>query len=635
MLNRDFSNRLDHPEPNPKQPSIPGNLLQDLAGTVEPGLAITDETGRIILWNQSMTLVTGLPSDKVLGTRIWDVPFSLLPAELQTLDNLERMRERFLSVLKAEPATFQSQKMELDFTLDDGTRMALAGSIQIIATDKGNYLVYNHQNIGTNQPGKDWRTSNNEKFRELVEQARDGIIILDENATILEWSDGWEQLVGIGRNETIGMNLSLIMPGLFLGSEWKAGDKTPDIRERILHQLGQIASSGVSLLTEVTVRHKDGTHKWIHAITFPIHANKATLFATIARDLSSLKQTEERLQRYARQLDTLRIAGLEISAELGMDSLIWMIAPRTVELLNGTGMALYLHNPEKNLLELAISLGDNLPELEKKVQRGEALAGMVWESNQSILLENFHTGRTQAFQQSYWGKVAGTPIIFGNVFLGVLFVFSNQKFFESDLKMLELFGTHAASAIRNARLHQQLSQLAITDSLTGIYNRRHFFEMAEKEFHQAVRYKRAFSIIIFDLDRFKEVNDTLGHTQGDQVLRTVVQRCANVLREADVLGRYGGEEFVIALPETGEKDALALAERLRQELASKPVETSSEPVIVTASFGVASFIAGITELMQVINRADVALYQAKQCGRNQAMLWKPSLTEEVSPTGIE
>jgi diguanylate cyclase (GGDEF)-like protein len=296
-----------------------------------------------------------------------------------------------------------------------------------------------------------------------------------------------------------------------------------------------------------------------------------------------------------------------------------------VELLNGGAMALYLHNAEKDVLELALSIGENQPRLEKQVKRGESLAGGVWEEGKPVLFEDYHTGLTGDLDKSYWGKVAGAPIIWASEFLGVVFVFSDQAFYESDLKILELFSAHAAAAIRNARLHQQLSQMAVTDPLTGIYNRRYFFEIAEKEFREAVRYKRPLSVVMFDLDYFKKINDTFGHARGDEILRAVVHRCVENVRQADTIGRYGGEEFVIILPETGPDQGFALIERLRQNLASSPVDTDSTPALVTASFGIASLKPGVRDLLSLLNRADIALYHAKQSGRNRCVLWSDDL----------
>lgn len=134
---------------------------------------------------------------------------------------------------------------------------------------------------------------------------------------------------------------------------------------------------------------------------------------------------------------------------------------------------------------------------------------------------------------------------------------------------------------------------------------------------------------MFDLDLFKNINDSFGHAKGDEILKMVVERCAAQMREADILGRYGGEEFVIALPETNAEEAVALADRLRQELASRVVEAESTPALVTASFGVATLMPDVTDIMQLLNRADVALYRAKQHGRNQVILWQPDFHQEI------
>jgi len=126
------------------------------------------------------------------------------------------------------------------------------------------------------------------------------------------------------------------------------------------------------------------------------------------------------------------------------------------------------------------------------------------------------------------------------------------------------------------------------------------------------------------------VNDTFGHMRGDEILRTVAHRCATKMRDADIFGRYGGEEFVIALPATNAQEAVALAERLRQELMSEPAESDSYPSVVTASFGVATLADSVTDLMQLLNRADVALYQVKHTGRNRVVLWDLDIQSEIS-----
>lgn len=241
-------------------------------------------------------------------------------------------------------------------------------------------------------------------------------------------------------------HLANLLPELFDNADWKLNNAGDSLHAQLTRSLPLIAHSQLPRAFEGPVQHRTGMRKWVHAVTFPIRTEKHLWFGMIARDITPLKHGEQRLERYTHQLETLRQAGLEISSELGLDALIWMIAPRAVELLNGSAMALYLHNPQKDRLELAISLGDNQPKIEKTVQRGEALAGRVWETGKSVLLDDYHTGRTDDLGKSYWGKVAGAPITWAGEFLGVIFVFSDQSFIEDDLKMLELFSAHAAAA---------------------------------------------------------------------------------------------------------------------------------------------------------------------------------------------
>ncbi|AWK85676.1 diguanylate cyclase [Azospirillum thermophilum] len=163
----------------------------------------------------------------------------------------------------------------------------------------------------------------------------------------------------------------------------------------------------------------------------------------------------------------------------------------------------------------------------------------------------------------------------------------------------------------------KLNRLATQDPLTGVLNRRRFLELARMEMRRAKRHRRALSLFLLDLDRFKQVNDTHGHAAGDEVLCTVVARARAVLRDADQVARFGGEEFVVLLPETDEDGALAVAERLRRAIAGLPVDVDGLPVQVTASIGVASWAAAEPSLEHTLRRADAALYEAKQAGRNR------------------
>lgn len=168
-----------------------------------------------------------------------------------------------------------------------------------------------------------------------------------------------------------------------------------------------------------------------------------------------------------------------------------------------------------------------------------------------------------------------------------------------------------------------LERMARTDVLTGIYNRRHLFDLAVHEFDVARRYGQSLSIIMFDLDHFKDVNDTYGHAIGDQMLVSVTQVACSQLRDVDLLGRYGGEEFLIVLPMTEARYALKLAERIRSGVEALRLETEKGGVSVTLSIGIAELLRIPLDgsVDDIIRRADEALYIAKQSGRNRAVVF--------------
>ncbi|NTU81181.1 MAG: diguanylate cyclase [Chloroflexales bacterium] len=188
-----------------------------------------------------------------------------------------------------------------------------------------------------------------------------------------------------------------------------------------------------------------------------------------------------------------------------------------------------------------------------------------------------------------------------------------------DLSALETLAATAAIALQNAHLFARVQELATIDPLTGVSNRRQFFDRARREIERAARYGRPFSLIMLDADHFKQINDHYGHVAGDQVLQAIAARCRADLREVDVIGRYGGEEFLVLLPETAGLQAMAVADRLRDAVGRTPVATDAGPVAVSISIGVAGFAAGSTgTIEELLDQVDKALYRAKAAGRNQA-----------------
>jgi diguanylate cyclase (GGDEF)-like protein/PAS domain S-box-containing protein len=191
-----------------------------------------------------------------------------------------------------------------------------------------------------------------------------------------------------------------------------------------------------------------------------------------------------------------------------------------------------------------------------------------------------------------------------------------------DIERIAFASNLAALAIENRQARKELERRAYSDYLTGLSNRRYFFEQAEKELERGRRYGGTLSLLMLDIDRFKQVNDTYGHKVGDIVLQKLSDVCQVTLRDMDIVGRIGGEEFAVLLPQTASDQALQAAERLRMALAAVRIPLQGGlPLHFTASFGVTTLADKDTNIDTLLNQADQALYQAKAAGRNRVCLF--------------
>jgi diguanylate cyclase (GGDEF)-like protein len=216
------------------------------------------------------------------------------------------------------------------------------------------------------------------------------------------------------------------------------------------------------------------------------------------------------------------------------------------------------------------------------------------------------------------------PVIIEEAVVALIYAYktntTSRHFDQHDVQLAVAISHQAALTIQRAKLikeSQMFEQLAITDSLTGIHNRREILRLAEIEFERARRFKHPLSLLILDLDDLKQLNDSQGHLVGDCALKSVAENSRIHLREIDSFGRFGGDEFIILLIETGLEGGRAAAERIRKTITDSPVNTPQGTITIGVSIGIASNNDKISSVEEMINQADIALLKAKKAGKNQ------------------
>jgi two-component system cell cycle response regulator len=232
----------------------------------------------------------------------------------------------------------------------------------------------------------------------------------------------------------------------------------------------------------------------------------------------------------------------------------------------------------------------------------------------SVIHRAIETGQTQIVEYKI-------PVLSGNERWFEGRIASMGKFSDGHSRVVFI----AIDVTERVQLYQETERLATQDPLTGCFNRRHFMVLARQELQRVARYERPVSLVMLDIDHFKNFNDQYGHPAGDQLLCALVNLCQKILRNVDILARYGGEEFVILLPETDSDAVFLTGERLRKEIEKMEVVTSQGKQSVTVSIGAASYDKSGEHSLNVdvlIKQADQALYDAKNAGRNCIKLWR-------------
>jgi diguanylate cyclase (GGDEF)-like protein len=318
--------------------------------------------------------------------------------------------------------------------------------------------------------------------------------------------------------------------------------------------------------------------------------------------------------------------GKALTSSLQLDQVLRTIMEKINEVLRPDTWSLLLMDMEKHELYFQIATGTGAEALKDvRIQLGQGVAGWVAQSGEAVVVpdttkDSRFFSRVDEKTKMATRSIVAVPVRFREQCLGVIELINcigPEGFSQRDLALLEALADYAAIAIENARHVQRIHELTITDDCTSLYNARHMNFMLDTEIYRSHRYAFEFSLIFIDLDHFKNVNDTFGHLMGSKLLGEIGQAIKDKCRMIDLAFRYGGDEFVILLPQTSKENALGVAHRLHKLIRETVwLKDANLNIHISASIGVASYPTDSRTKAELLHLADEAMYLVKNSTRD-------------------
>ncbi len=332
-----------------------------------------------------------------------------------------------------------------------------------------------------------------------------------------------------------------------------------------------------------------------------------------------INQLLEELKNRNEEIQTLYNCTTELTTTLRLEEILKLSINSVSKLANLSNVVFWGHKPDENKIigRYATKFSqEELQDMSHELKGTKSIANYF-----SVIDSDVELKKRMKFVEDV-SKLHLFPLTIGGKFSGVFSVFSENAEFEiskAEKEIIKQFIGNVSIQAENAYLHQMIKALAIRDGLTNLYNHRHFQNTLIQELERASRYKKSLSIVLFDIDHFKNYNDKLGHPAGDYLLKELAQLINSNKRVVDVAARYGGEEFVLILVETDKAGAAQVAERLRKAIEDYPFKDREKQPLskITVSIGYSSFPDDGETREALIKTADEGLYQAKKAGRNR------------------
>ncbi len=528
-------------------------------------LLVDSQTGDILDANQAAIDFYGRPKSELLGVSIHEIDSQL-------------------------PETTDEQRSVFPRQAPDEKKRRIVEIHSSLVASQARQAFFSIIRDITERKQTEKRLLENEaQLRVLFEQMAVGVARIEtRTGKFIQINQKYCNIVGYSREEMEARDFQSITHPLDLQSD--------------LDNMQRLISGEIRDFTmEKRYIHKNGSLVWVELTVSPmwIVGAKPDFHIAIVRDITARKQAEEKT--------LLQNAALEAAA----NAIVITDKDGAIQWVNSAWVKLTGYTKEE-------AVGQN-PRIIKSGKHDAAFYKNMWDT---ILTGEVWHGEVENKRKNgslYFEEETITPMFDeqGNIkhFIAIKLDITKRRQMEAHLRL-------AKEELQAAFEHEQ--QLARIDALTGVNNRRYLYKLAEHEFDVAMRYQQPLSVIMFDLDHFKNINDAFGHAIGDRMLERVAQVARAQLRDADLIGRYGGEEFVVLLPVTNAQQAYLLAERIRAGAAEIRIETGDgSSATATLSIGIAEALRAPQDksVEDAIRRADEAMYAAKKAGRNRSVIF--------------
>ena len=437
---------------------------------------------------------------------------------------------------------------------------------------------------------------------ELIDNMHDGVMVLDAWDRIARINPFAEKLLDIAAQGSIGLPAAAVL------TFWN------NLQQRFVDHKETV--------TEVQLTADPPRTLEVHASPLADRRNQFAGRLLIFRDITERMAARDKLARNVEELKVVNHISLIVSSGLDVEGILKALYEQCSQVASVDVFYVAMTEPDSPLVNIPIYYeeGHFLAGASRDIQDNPGLIGSVIDTRETLYLRDNDKQVTHPVMKPNMvprrpsRSYVGIPLIARNQVIGVMSVQNRRPgaYTEDQVHLLERIAMQAAIAIENARLYAKEQRLAIIDELTGIYNYRGLIELGNREIERIRRFNHPLSVLFFDIDGFRNLNNTYSHTAGNLVLRAVVDRCSSILRSVDIFVRFGGDEFVILLPETEVKNAEVVAKRLVEVVSASDIPTPYGNLRVGISVGVSCLTDANMDLISLIDRANQAEHFSKK-----------------------